>query len=101
MYTFWGYWYPNSPDRFLGFTDDVMSMILRQSGLKAMLARDAFVHHAGSATVKDMPEFKEQHQFYTNGQTEFMKTFDLDPWNYDNCYIPQILEYLQIPWKKM
>ena len=91
MYTFWGYWYPNAPERFLAFTDDTMAMAVRQSGEKLMLATDAFVYHAGSATVKDMIQERD---FYARLRGEFQKTFDLDPWGMDFCYDPSVLDAL-------
>ncbi len=91
MYTFWGYWYPNSPDRFLAFTDDLMAMVLREEGKKAVLALDAYVYHAGSATVKDI--IKER-DFYSRGRKEFQKTFGLDPWGMDFCYSADVVKEL-------
>lgn len=90
VYAFWGYLYPFFPERFLAFTDDLMSLLLRRNGLKCILAKDAYVHHFGSVTVH---EEKKQH-IYIDGRREFEKTFGIDPWGTGFCFDPRLMDAL-------
>lgn len=92
IYALFGYLYPNSPDRILSFTDDTMSLILRRSGYKCILAKDAFVHHFGSVTVRE--QIKETNHFYLNGRREFHQLFGVDPWGVGFCYNLELMETL-------
>jgi O-antigen biosynthesis protein len=73
------------------FPDDRISTLLRRSGYKIMLAKDAFCHHFGSVTLKDEIQRKGEKEFYSKGRIEFAKAFDIDPWGTGFCYDPIFL----------
>ena len=73
------------------FPDDRSSILLRRSGYKMMLAKDAFCHHFGSVTLKDEIQRKGEKEFYSKGRIEFAKAFDIDPWGTGFCYDPIFL----------
>lgn len=81
FYAFLGYQYPFYQERFVAFTDDVMSMVARRSGKKCILAEDSYVHHFGSVTVE-----KQNTSIYSNGIKAFQKFFDINPWGTGFCY---------------
>lgn len=94
IHAFLNYLYPNSPERFLAFTDDLMSLWCRRAGLKCILAKDAYVHHFGSVTIRE--ETQEKQKYYADGRREFEKTFGIDPWGTGFCYDPELIGALPL-----
>lgn len=90
IHAFLGYLYPFNPERFLAFTDDLMSMLLRRSGLKCILAKDAYSHHFGSVTIRE--NVQKNQRIYNDGRREFAKTFGMDPWGTGLCYDPAVMD---------
>ena len=59
-------------------------MLLRRSGFKLILAKDAYVHHFGSVSIK-----ADKHKIdYTRGRQAFSRLFGFDPWE---CYEPSLI----------
>lgn len=90
VYAFFGYLYPFFPERFLAFTDDLMSLLLRRNGLKCILAKDAYVHHFGSITIRE----EAKQRLYIDGRREFERTFGIDPWGTGFCFDPTLMDIL-------
>lgn len=91
-HAFLGYLYPFFPERFLAFTDDLMSLLMRRSGLKCILAKDAYVYHFGSITIRE--EASKKQQMYIDGRREFEKAFGIDPWSTEFCFDPALMDAL-------
>ena len=83
FYSFFSYQYPYTMDRFLSFSDDLMSMLLRRRGYKNILAKDAYVYHYGSVTVSQEVDESNHH---LKGREVFIRTFGIDPWEDGVCY---------------
>ena len=83
FYSFFSYRYPYAMDRFLSFSDDVMSMLLRRCGYKNILAKDAYVYHFGSVTVSQEVDDGNHH---LRGREVFIRTFGIDPWEEGVCF---------------
>lgn len=84
IHAFFGYRYPFFPERFLAFTDDMMSLLMRRQGYKCILAKDAYVYHFGSITIREQTNAQEQ--FYLDGRMAFYRVFGIDPWHHSNCF---------------
>jgi len=78
------------------FPDDKLSLLIRRSGLKMMLAKDAFCHHFGSVTLKDEIKKKNEEEFYKSGRAAFKRVFGIDPWMQGNCYDYNLFTQLKI-----
>lgn len=76
------------PIHATSFPDDRVSLLLRRNGYKMMLAKDAYCHHFGSATLKDEIGKKNEDKYYLDGRQEFFKAFHIDPWGVGFCYDP-------------
>jgi len=70
------------------FPDDKISLLLRRSGYKMMLAKDAYCHHFGSVTLKNEIRQKNEQKYYIEGRMEFLKAYGVDPWGLGFCYDP-------------
>ncbi len=57
------------------FADDDMSVKFRRAGYKQMLCRDTFVHHYGSATIKE-----NQFTVMDLASEQFYKKYSVDGW---------------------
>lgn len=70
----------------MSFMDDEISLLLRRSGYKMILAKDSYCHHFGSVTLKNeiQPNFEQEH--YINGRKMFLSLFQVDPWGTGFCY---------------
>ncbi|MEG2769936.1 MAG: glycosyltransferase, partial [Oscillospiraceae bacterium] len=76
------------------FPDDTNALLLRRNGHKLVLAKDAYCHHFGSVTINDsklhpLPD-------YTAGRINFIKHFGCDPWGFGFCFIPQVMEKINL-----
>lgn len=94
VHAFFGFLYPFYPERFLAFTDDLLSLLYRHKGFKCILAKDAYVHHFGSITSRE--ETGEKPQYYADGRREFLKTFGIDPWGTGFCFDPALMNALTL-----
>lgn len=92
IHAFFGFRYPFYSERFLAFTDDLMSMIMRRNGYKSILAKDAYVHHFGSITIAEEANAREE--FYLNGRSAYHSAFGFDPWDKTCCFDPILINAL-------
>lgn len=72
------------------FADDDMSMKIRRAGYKQILCKDTFVHHYGSATIKD-----NQYDVMEMGRKQFYNKYGIDAWDslgFDNFYFANYLK---------
>ncbi|HHV31307.1 glycosyltransferase [Caproiciproducens sp. LBM24188] len=84
FYALFCYTYPYTPDRVFGFSDDLMSLLMRRNGYKLILAKDTYVYHFGDNALKDYSSKKQN--FYQIGRKRFYDTFGIDPWGEGLCY---------------
>lgn len=89
FYAYAVYTYPFFPERYLAFSDDLMSLVVRRNGMKNILVKDAYVHHFGSITVNKM-----NNTVYKNGRELFRKTFGIDPWGTGFCFDLELIQTL-------
>lgn len=92
FYALFCYTYPYTPDRVFGFSDDLMSLLMRRNGYKLMLAKDTYVYHFGNNALKDYST--EKQNFYQVGRKKFSDTFGIDPWDEGFCYDPKLMSLL-------
>lgn len=57
------------------FADDDMCMRLKHAGFKMILCRDTFIHHYGSATIRE-----EQYLVMEKGRKQFFDKYGFDSW---------------------
>lgn len=74
------------------FPDDRLSLLLRRSGYKLMLAKDAYCHHFGSVTLKDEVRQQNEQKYYLEGRRHFYQAFGVDPWGTGFCFDPVFLD---------
>lgn len=94
VHAFFGYHYPFYSEKFLAFSDDLMSMLMRRKGVRCMLANDAFVHHFGSVTLKE--ETSNAPLIYEKGRQAFLHVFSIDPWGTGMCFSPDLITALSL-----
>ena len=75
-----GQWY--QPKNYFAFSDDRFSLLCRRNGYKIYLAKDAYCHHFGSATVGE----SNTQDTFLQGRKEFFQLFGIDPWSAGCCY---------------
>ena len=92
IHAFFGYLYPFYKERFLAFPDDLMSFVLRRNGLKCVLAKDAYVYHFGSVTIREDTE--KNQLIFQEGRSEFERIFRINPWGIGFCFDPTLMEAL-------
>lgn len=71
---------------FLAFPDDRSSLYARRRGYKLYLAKDAYCHHFGSATIQPEIQKKKQQELYLEGRKAFFRDFGIDPWGTGFCF---------------
>lgn len=83
-----GWFYSQHPTHSnpFSFPDDRTSLLLRRSGYRLILAKDAYCHHFGSVTLKDELGRQNDQKFYMEGRQEFYRMFQVDPWGPGFCY---------------
>jgi hypothetical protein len=79
-------------DLLRGFPDDLRAMLYRRNGIKSILAKDAFCHHHGSATLAT----EIDNQQYVKGRVAFWEAFGIDPWGTGACFAPAMLPLVQL-----
>lgn len=92
FYAFAGYRYPFFAQRFLAFSDDLLSMLVRRGGQKNILAKDSYVFHFGSVTVQEDVNRK----LHAEGRLAFFNAFEIDPWGSGFCFDPVLMEALPL-----
>ncbi len=95
FHSFFNYLYPFSPERFLSFSDDLMSMMMRRNGYKNILAKDAYVHHFGSVSL-DQNKNDTAKATYLKNCLEFQYVFGLNPWGEGSCFDRTLIEALPL-----
>ncbi len=75
----------------IGFGDDRISLLVRRSGGKCMLAKDSFCYHFGSVTLKDDKVYNDS---FAKGRKTFEKIYGIDPWGLGFCYDYNLFEAL-------
>lgn len=71
------------------FADDDASVRLRRAGYKQILCKDTFVHHYGSATIKE-----EQYDVMDKGRKQFYDKYKVDAWESlgtDNIFFSNLI----------
>nr|WP_315024638.1 glycosyltransferase [uncultured Aminipila sp.] len=71
------------------FADDDMSVRIRRAGYKQILCKDTFVHHYGSATIKE-----EQFGVMDKGRKQFYDKYKVDAWeslSAENIYFSDLI----------
>lgn len=68
------------------FPDDRFSLLLRHSGYKMMLDKDAYCFHFGSVTLKQEVQAQGGQDYYLTGRKEFYRTYGVDPWGTGFCF---------------
>lgn len=74
------------------FPDDRQSLLLRRSGYKMSLVKNAYCHHFGSVTLKDEIDNSE---YYNKGRKWFASIYGVDPWGAGFCYDPALFQTLK------
>jgi GT2 family glycosyltransferase len=74
------------------FPDDRQSLLLRRSGYKMSLVKNAYCHHFGSVTLKDEIDNSE---YYNKGRKWFASVYGVDPWGVGFCYDPELFQTLE------
>lgn len=92
FYAFAGYRYPFFAQRFLAFSDDLLSMLVRRNGQKNILAKDSYVFHFGSITIQENVNQK----LHAEGRQAFFNAFGIDPWGKGFCFEPALMEALPL-----
>lgn len=74
------------------FVDDDISTVLRRTGWKQILARDTFMHHFGSVTLRD-ESIPENNMAFENMRQVYFNKWGVDAWNSKGCQIcaPKVL----------
>jgi len=80
------------PVHSASFPDDRGSLLLRRSGYKLVLAKDAYCHHFGSVTLKDEVRQQNEQKYYLEGRRHFYQAFGVDPWGTGFCFDPVFLD---------
>lgn len=78
-------------DDLFSFPDDKQSLLLRRSGYKMVLMKNAYCHHFGSVTIKEQTD----NNYYAEGRKNFKSTYGVDPWGTGFIYDAQLFEKLQ------
>ena len=73
------------------FADDDYSCRIRRMGYRQVLCKDVFVHHYGSATIKE-----SQFDVMDLGRAQFYKKYGVDAWNSLATELNAILETFSI-----
>ncbi len=76
----------------LFFPDDRQSLLLRRSGHKMALIKNAYCHHFGSVTLKDEIDNSD---YYNKGRKWFASVYGVDPWGVGFCYDPGLFQVLK------
>ena len=76
----------------LFFPDDRQSLLLRRSGHKMALIKNAYCHHFGSVTLKDEIDNSD---YYKKGRKWFASVYGVDPWGVGFCYDPNLFQVLK------
>ncbi|EKU71883.1 glycosyltransferase family 2 protein [Selenomonas sp. F0473] len=75
------------------FEDDDFSTILRRTGFKQILAKDAFVHHFGGVTLKDVRSQSANFASLVKMRPVFREKWKVDPWQ-SRAHMPRLPEAL-------
>lgn len=74
------------------FPDDRAALLIRRSGNKIMLVKDAYCHHFGSVTWKPIIRQQGEQDYYMEGRRDFAQMFGVDPWGTGFCFDPAFTE---------
>lgn len=83
------------------FPDDTVSLVIRRSGYKSILAKDAYCYHFGHVTLRDeILKYEDnegnvgQDAFFNEGRKQFYDMFGIDPWGVGRCWEPELFVHL-------
>nr|WP_325212021.1 glycosyltransferase family 2 protein [uncultured Oscillibacter sp.] len=78
--------HPLFPGRRSSFPDDRCSLLIRRSGYKMMLVKDAYCHHFGSVTLRPLIQRQGEQEYYLEGRQDFARAYGVDPWGTGFCF---------------
>ena len=76
------------------FEDDDFSTILRRTGFRQILAKDAFVHHFGGVTLKEVRSQSANFASLVKMRPVFREKWKVDPWQ-SRGHVPLMEQFLK------